>query len=133
MGNLGMMDAAQPFISGAISKTVNLPNNASVEDIMETYLQAWKLGIKAVAVYRDGCKQSQPLSAAGSKTANSTKDDDRIAAAPQQEEENLNAPPRAVPHKLQDDRASITHKFKVEDHEGYTPFRLYPAAEPPHL
>ena len=73
MGHLRMMAAAQPFISGAISKTVNLPENASVEDIMEAYLQAWKLGLKAVAVYRDGCKKSQPLSAAGTKTANSTK------------------------------------------------------------
>ena len=61
MGHLRMMAAAQPFISGAISKTVNLPENATVEDIMEAYLQAWKLGLKAVAVYRDGCKQSQPF------------------------------------------------------------------------
>ncbi len=75
MGHLKMMAAAQPFISGAISKTVNLPNAATVEDISEAYIQAWKLGLKAVAVYRDGCKQSQPLSAAGTKTANSTKDD----------------------------------------------------------
>src|SRR5258708_25402822 len=114
MGNLGMMDAAKPSISGAISKTVNLQNTARVEDIMETYLQAWKLGIKAVAVYRDGCKQSQPLSAAGSKTANSTKDDARIAAAPQ-EEENLNAPPPAGRHQLQEMRASSTHRFRVRD------------------
>src|ERR1700728_883010 len=112
MGHLRMMAAAQPFISGAISKTVNLPNNATVEDIMESYLQAWKLGLKAVAVYRDGCKQSQPLSAAGSKTANSSKDDPRPGAAAPREEENLNAPPRAVRHKLQEERASITHKFK---------------------
>ena len=77
MGHLRMMAAAQPFISGAISKTVNLPESASVEDIMEAYLQAWKLGLKAVAVYRDGCKKSQPLSAAGTKTANSSKDDPR--------------------------------------------------------
>ena len=69
MGHLKMMAAAQPFISGAISKTVNLPENASVEDIMESYLQAWKLGLKAVAVYRDGCKKSQPLSASGTTTA----------------------------------------------------------------
>jgi ribonucleoside-diphosphate reductase alpha chain len=131
MGHLRMMAAAQPFISGAISKTVNLPNNATVDDIMETYLQAWKLGIKAVAVYRDGCKQSQPLSASGSKTANSTKDDARIAAAP--EEENLNAPPRAVRHKLQEERASITHKFKVGDHEGYITVGLYPSGEPGEL
>jgi len=133
MGHLRMMAAAQPFISGAISKTVNLPNNASVEDIMESYLQAWKLGIKAVAIYRDGCKQSQPLSAAGSKTANSTKDDARIAAAPHVEEENLNAPPRAVRHKLQEERASITHKFKVGDHEGYITVGLYPNGDPGEL
>jgi len=69
MGHLKMMAAAQPFISGAISKTVNLPNAATVDDIVEAYIQAWKLGIKAVAVYRDGCKQSQPLSAAGTKTS----------------------------------------------------------------
>ncbi len=81
MGHLKMMAAAQPFISGAISKTVNLPNNATVDDISETYIQAWKLGLKAVAVYRDGCKQSQPLSTAGSKTANSSKDDARASAA----------------------------------------------------
>jgi ribonucleoside-diphosphate reductase alpha chain len=133
MGHLRMMAAAQPFISGAISKTVNLPNNATVDDIMESYLQAWKLGIKAVAVYRDGCKQSQPLSAAGSKTANSTKDDARIAAAPQVEEADLNSPPRSVRHKLQEERASITHKFKVGDHEGYITVGLYPNGEPGEL
>jgi ribonucleoside-diphosphate reductase alpha chain len=133
MGHLKMMAAAQPFISGAISKTVNLPNNATVDDIMESYLQAWKLGIKAVAVYRDGCKQSQPLSAAGSKTANSTKDDARIAAAPQVEEADLNSPPRSVRHKLQEERASITHKFKVGDHEGYITVGLYPNGEPGEL
>jgi ribonucleoside-diphosphate reductase alpha chain len=133
MGHLRMMAAAQPFISGAISKTVNLPENASVEDISEAYLQAWKLGLKAVAVYRDGCKKSQPLSAAGTKTANSTKDDARIAAAQQVEEENLNAPPRAVRHKLQEERASITHKFKVGDHEGYITVGLYPSGEPGEL
>jgi ribonucleoside-diphosphate reductase alpha chain len=131
MGHLRMMAAAQPFISGAISKTVNLPNNASIEDIMETYLQAWKLGIKAVAIYRDGCKQSQPLSAAGSKTATSGKDDARALVAV--EEENLDAPPRSVRHKLQEERASITHKFKVGDHEGYITVGLYPNGEPGEL
>ncbi len=134
MGHLRMMAAAQPFISGAISKTVNLPNNATVDDIMETYIQAWKLGIKAVAVYRDGCKQSQPLSASGSKTATSSKDDPRTGvSAPHVEEENLNAPPRAVRHKLQEERASITHKFKVGDHEGYITVGLYPDGEPGEL
>src|SRR5437588_11167828 len=99
MGHLRMMAATQPFISGAISKTVNLPNNASVEDIMEAYLQAWKLGLNAVAVYRDGCKKSQPLSAAGTKTAESAGGTARATQAVV-EEENLNAPPRAVRHRL---------------------------------
>ncbi len=132
MGHLRMMAAAQPFISGAISKTVNLPENASVEDIMEAYLQAWKLGLKAVAVYRDGCKKSQPLSAAGTKTAEST---NRVGtgASAVQEEADLNAPPRAVRHKLQEERASITHKFKVGDHEGYITVGLYPNGTPGEL
>ncbi len=133
MGHLRMMAAAQPFISGAISKTVNLPENASVEDIMEAYLQAWKLGLKAVAVYRDGCKKSQPLSAAGTKTANSSKDDPRPGATAPREEENLNAPPRAVRHKLQEERASITHKFNIGGHEGYITVGLYPNGDPGEL
>jgi ribonucleoside-diphosphate reductase alpha chain len=133
MGHLRMMAAAQPFISGAISKTVNLPNNASIEDIMETYIQAWKLGIKAVAIYRDGCKQSQPLSAAGSKTADSGRTNASAAIQTLVEEENLNAPPRSVRHKLQEERASITHKFKVGDHEGYITVGLYPNGDPGEL
>jgi ribonucleoside-diphosphate reductase alpha chain len=132
MGHLRMMAATQPFISGAISKTVNLPENATVEDIMEAYLQAWKLGLKAVAIYRDGCKKSQPLSAAGTKTASSEKPS--VASASfVVEEEDLNAPPRAVRHKLQEERASITHKFKVGDHEGYITVGLYPNGEPGEL
>ncbi|HLZ42701.1 MAG TPA: vitamin B12-dependent ribonucleotide reductase [Candidatus Sulfotelmatobacter sp.] len=129
MGHLRMMAAAQPFISGAISKTVNLPENATVEDIVEAYLQAWKLGLKAVAIYRDGCKKSQPLSAAGTKTALSEKS----SVSSVVEEEDLNAPPRAVRHKLQEERASITHKFKVGDHEGYITVGLYPNGEPGEL
>ena len=133
MGHLRMMAAAQPFISGAISKTVNLPENASVEDIMEAYLQAWKLGLKAVAVYRDGCKKSQPLSAAGTKTANSSKEDSRTGVSAPHEEDNLNAPPRAVRHKLQEERASITHKFNIGGHEGYITVGLYPNGDPGEL
>ena len=132
MGHLKMMAAAQPFISGAISKTVNLPNTATVDDISEAYIQAWKLGLKAVAVYRDGCKQSQPLSAAGSKTANSTKDDAarNAAAMTLAQDDNLDAPPRAVRHKLQQERMSVTHKFNVGGHEGYIIVGLYPDGEP---
>jgi len=98
---------------------------------MEAYLQAWKLGLKAVAVYRDGCKKSQPLSAAGTKTANSSKDDSRTP--PPREDENLNAPPRAVRHKLQEERASITHKFNIGGHEGYITVGLYPNGDPGEL
>ncbi|HZR55779.1 MAG TPA: vitamin B12-dependent ribonucleotide reductase, partial [Terriglobales bacterium] len=130
MGHLKMMAATQPFISGAISKTVNLPNNATVEDIMEAYLQAWKLGIKAVAIYRDGCKQSQPLSAAGSATALSKKEDASAARQVVVEEQNLNGPPRAVRHRLPEERRSITHKFKIGDHEGYITVGLYPDDSP---
>ena len=126
MGHLRMMAAAQPFISGAISKTVNLPENATVEDITEAYLQAWKLGLKAVAIYRDGCKKSQPLSAAGTKTALSTKENSVSVAMPVVEAENLDGPPRAVRHKLKEERASITHKFNVGGHEGYITVGLYP-------
>ena len=131
-GHLRMMAAAQPFISGAISKTVNLPENATIEDISDAYLQAWKLGLKAVAIYRDGCKKSQPLSAAGTKTASSEKSS-AAAVLPLVEEEDLNAPPRAVRHKLQEERASITHKFKVGDHEGYITVGLYPNGKPGEL
>jgi len=128
MGHLKMMAAAQPFISGAISKTVNLPNAATVDDISEAYIQAWKLGLKAVAVYRDGCKQSQPLSAAGTKTALSS---GATGAPPVQvEDDDLNAPPRAVRHKLKEERMSITHKFNIGGHEGYIIVGLYPNGEP---
>jgi ribonucleoside-diphosphate reductase alpha chain len=133
MGHLRMMASTQPFISGAISKTVNLPNLATVEDIMEAYIQAWKLGLKAVAVYRDGCKQSQPLSAAGSSTALSKKEDAARVAFATREEENPNGPPRAVRHKLQEERASITHKFNVGGHEGYLTVGLYPDGSPGEL
>jgi ribonucleoside-diphosphate reductase alpha chain len=137
-GHLRMMAAAQPFISGAISKTVNLPENATIEDISDAYLQAWKLGLKAVAIYRDGCKKSQPLSAAGTKTAQSgnvgtAANVGTTPSAVQVEEEDLNAPPRAVRHKLQEERASITHKFKVGDHEGYITVGLYPNGKPGEL
>jgi len=134
MGHLKMMAAAQPFISGAISKTVNLPESASVDDISDAYIQAWKLGLKAVAIYRDGCKKAQPLSAAGTKTANSTKDDARTGvSAPQAQEDDLNGPPRAVRNRLKEERMSVTHKFNIGGHEGYITVGLYPNGEPGEL
>ncbi len=129
MGHLKMMAAAQPFISGAISKTVNLPEAASVEEIMDAYIQAWKLGLKAVAVYRDGCKKAQPLSAAGTKTAEAAGGGVRTTQA-QLEEQDLHAPPRAVRHRLDDERMSITHKFNVGGHEGYVTVGLYQDGSP---
>src|SRR5437868_3013332 len=108
MGHLRMMAATQPFISGAISKTVNLPNEATVDEIAEAYMQAWKLGVKAVAVYRDGCKKAQPLSAAGSKTAEDTGGASGRRLSPSEIEaaaaaaEDMDAPPRARRHKLPD-------------------------------
>jgi ribonucleoside-diphosphate reductase alpha chain len=147
MGHLMMMAATQPFISGAISKTVNLPENATVEDIAAAYLQAWKQGLKAVAIYRDGCKKSQPLSAAGTKTAdaNNAKTATKIStedfqAAVQAEVKrilespidayNAERPPQAQRHRLPSERASFTHKFKVGNHEGYITSGLFPNGQP---
>ncbi|HEX2833820.1 MAG TPA: vitamin B12-dependent ribonucleotide reductase [Thermoanaerobaculia bacterium] len=103
MGHLKMMGAVQPFISGAISKTINMPNSATIEEIETAYYEAWKLGLKAVAVYRDGCKRSQPLSTGKEK----------------QVLEALGVGPTAVRRKLPDERESITHKFNIGGHEGY--------------
>ena len=136
MGHLKMMAAAQPFISGAISKTVNLPENASVEDIMESYLQAWKLGLKAVAVYRDGCKKSQPLSASGTTTALSKKGDaarPRSAAAARRRRQSQRSAARRAPQAARTSALSITHKFSVGGHEGYITVGLYPDGEPGEL
>ncbi|MGB0036494.1 MAG: vitamin B12-dependent ribonucleotide reductase [Candidatus Acidiferrales bacterium] len=120
-GHLHMMAAAQPFLSGAISKTINMPEESTVEDIMEAYSESWKLGIKAVAIYRDNSKRSQPLSAAGKKD----KGEEKVAAEaapvkvepPTPEQQELFA--RARRRKLPSERNSITHKFSIGGHEGY--------------
>ncbi len=132
LGHLRMMAAAQPFISGAISKTINMPENATVDDITEAYIQAWKLGLKAVAVYRDGSKKAQPLSSMGSATAKSKKGDALATAAVEVEDEAA-APPRAMRHRLPDERLSITHKFSVGGHEGYLTVGLYKDGMPGEL
>jgi len=125
MGHLNMMAAVQPFISGAISKTINMPNEATVADIASAFLEAWKLGVKAVAIYRDGSKQNQVLT--------TKKDDEKTAAAAAVEEEDLDAPPRARRHKLPDERFSVTQKFKVGSHEGYLTVGLYRHGMPGEL
>src|SRR5437764_1114397 len=130
LGHLRMMAATQPFISGAISKTANLPENATVEEIMEAYIQSWRLGLKAVAIYRDGCKKSQPLSAAGSSTAVSGKAGVAQPPSAVLEEQDLKKPPRAIRHKLPDERHSFTHKFEVGGHEGYITVGMYDDGSP---
>ena len=126
MGHLKMMAAVQPFISGAISKTINMPNEATIEEIANAYLEAWKQGIKAVAIYRDGSKQNQVLT--------TKKDEDKKAAVVVVEEEDeADGPPRARRHKLPDERFSVTHKFKVGSHEGYLTVGLYRDGMPGEL
>jgi ribonucleoside-diphosphate reductase alpha chain len=116
MGHIRMMAAAQPFISGAISKTVNVPSEASVDDILQAYMESWKLGLKAVAIYRDGSKRTQPLS---------TTTDAKIAEAKEAKDA-----PRALRRKLPDERHSITHKFSIAGQEGYFTVGLYEDGSP---
>jgi ribonucleoside-diphosphate reductase alpha chain len=194
MGHIKMMAAAQPFLSGAISKTVNLPHEATVEEVAEAYMASWRLGNKAIAIYRDGSKGTQPLNTsldakkeptaadvaggrvlsqlAASQPAAAAdlkalaqepgkvevnakqlaaaaqafqKELDEIAKAAavpvlkataldsereKEEEQDLNAPPRAVRHRLQEERPSITHKFSIANHEGYITVGLYPNGQP---
>jgi len=199
MGHIKMMAATQPFLSGAISKTVNLPHEATVEDVAEAYAESWRQGIKAVAIYRDGSKGTQPLNtsmdakkepsaldaigtrvlasmAAGQPVADAdvkaleAKISDKLevtakhviaaagafsramdeiakaaampvikatpapaplAPAPMAPPpQDLNAPPRAVRHRLPEERASVTHKFSIAGHEGYITVGLYPTGQP---
>ncbi len=111
LGHIKMLGAVQPFISGAISKTVNLPNNATPDDIRNAFIQSWKLGLKSVAVYRDGCKSVQPLNTSAEKVAEKISKSDRT--------------------KLPNDRDSKTHKFSIAGHEGYLVTGLYPETKKP--
>ena len=115
MGHIKMMAAVQPFLSGAISKTVNMPTDATPEEIANAYIESWSMGLKAVAVYRDGCKRSQPLSTA--------KEELKAEAV---------AFPEARParRKLPDERRSITHKFSIAGHEGYITVGMYEDGKP---
>jgi ribonucleoside-diphosphate reductase alpha chain len=187
MGHIKMMAATQPFLSGAISKTVNLPHDCTVEDIAEAYMEGWRQGLKAIAIYRDGSKGAQPLNVSDGNKAKEIKHEvsavdvaaERILAAvasgkaaseadvkaleakvaekvevaakqvldaanaftaalgsiarsgplPAQDQD-LNAPPRAVRHHLPGERASLTHKFAIAGHEGYITVGLYPNGQP---
>ena len=125
-GHLRMLAAAQPFISGAISKTINMPEESTIEHIMQAYMEAWKLGLKAVAIYRDNSKRSQPLSAAGAKKEE-TKQTPQ-PGAPVAEQQELFT--RTLRHKLPVERNSITHKFSIGGHEGYVTVGMYDDGSP---
>ena len=182
-GHVKMMAATQPFLSGAISKTVNLPTDCTADDIAEAYTEAWRLGLKAVAIYRDGSKGTQPLNVSMTEKSDKKEPETKVeadatitalvaanaqattdaatlreelattaarAAQLQQSNNLLNnqlealrrsitegndaldaqAPPVAIRHRLPAERASITHKFRVADHEGYVTVGLYPNGQP---
>ncbi len=115
MAHVKMMAAVQPFLSGAISKTVNMPHDATPEDIEAIYMQAWKRGLKAIAIYRDGSKRTQPLS----------------TKKPSEQEAQLPVPTeRPVRRHLPDERRSITHKFSIAGHEGYITVGMYEDGTP---
>ena len=122
-GHVKMMAAAQPFLSGAISKTINMPEESTIEDIMNAYIESWKLGLKAVAIYRDNSKWSQPLNAAGNK-----KDEKKVEPVAEPVQRELFA--RTQREKLPVERQSVTHKFSVGGHEGYMTVGMYPDGRP---
>jgi ribonucleoside-diphosphate reductase alpha chain len=118
MAHIKMMAAVQPFISGAISKTINMPNSATVEDIEKAYMEAWKLGLKAVAIYRDGCKSSQPLTV-------------------EKTEKGPEPPAKIIPisthRKLDGDRPALIHEFQIERHKGFLTVGFYPDGKPAEI
>src|SRR5262252_5068258 len=119
MGHIKMMGATQPFISGAISKTVNVPKEATVDEITQAYIQSWKLGAKAISIYRDGSKRTQPL--------NTSKDKTPAEIAKQAAASMVTGPVR---RKLPDERKAITHKFDIAGHEGYITVGLFEDGQP---
>ena len=120
LGHIRMMGATQPFISGAISKTVNVPKDATVDDIMEAYIESWRLGAKAVSIYRDGSKRTQPLNTSKDKTQAEV---EKVVASMGQ----------PVRRRLPDERQSITHKFDIAGHEGYITVGLFEDGQPGEL
>src|SRR5436189_2119976 len=145
MAHLRMMAAAQPFLSGAISKTVNMPETASVEEIMNTYIEGWRLGLKAIAIYRDGSKRSAPLNTRKTKDMGGTEQESAVASLDRGELESriveldqevaslrfrLDQPSR---HRMPDTRMSLTHRFEIAGHEGYITVGLYEDQQPGEL
>src|ERR1700683_2933846 len=129
-----MMAAAQPFISGAISKTFNMPNECTVAEIRDTYVQAWKMGLKCVAIYRDGSKRSQPLNtrkgAEGDSDSATTTRINELEREINKLKEQVVGPLRK---RLPDTRTAVTHKFDVAGHEGYLTVGLFEDGHPGEL
>ncbi|PYK42239.1 MAG: vitamin B12-dependent ribonucleotide reductase, partial [Verrucomicrobia bacterium] len=144
MAHLRMMAAAQPFLSGAISKTVNMPENATIDDIMNTYVEGWRLGLKSIAIYRDGSKRSAPLNTRKTRDMGAFDGPMDVIADPKElqkrilelEEEiamlrsRLDQPIR---HRMPDTRMSLTHRFEIAGHEGYITIGLYEDGQPGEL
>jgi ribonucleoside-diphosphate reductase alpha chain len=145
MAHLRMMAAAQPFLSGAISKTVNMPATATVDEIMNTYVEGWRLGLKAIAIYRDGSKRSAPLNTRKTKDMGGTEFEAVVASLDRGELEDriveldqevaslrlrLDQPSR---HRMPDTRMSLTHRFEIAGHEGYITVGLYEDRQPGEL
>jgi len=144
LAHLRMMSAVQPFISGAISKTVNMPQESTIEEIMQTYVEGWKLGLKAVAIYRDGSKRSQPLNTSKSTGTTAKADveaaqneiemlNQRILELEREIQELRQREATPIRHRLPDTRRAITHKFDIAGHEGYITVGLYEDGAPGEL
>src|SRR5205085_5735028 len=140
MAHLKMMGASQPFISGAISKTVNLPHECSVEDIIDAYIQAWKMGLKCVAIYRDGSKRSQPLNTRKTNeggdrpsTINDSSLESRFKELTAEVIKLREDSGKPLRRRLSDTRTSITHKFDIAGHEGYLTVGLFEDHHPGEL
>jgi ribonucleoside-diphosphate reductase alpha chain len=140
LAHLKMMAAAQPFISGAISKTVNMPKESTVEEIRDTYVQAWKMGLKCVAIYRDGSKRSQPLStrkssdgSSGAAAAEAPAWETRIKELETEVDKLHTEAGKPLRRRLSDTRTAVTHKFDIAGHEGYMTVGLFEDGQPGEL
>jgi ribonucleoside-diphosphate reductase alpha chain len=142
MAHLKMMAAAQPFLSGAISKTVNMPEGATVDDVMNTYVEGWRMGLKSIAIYREGSKRSAPLNTRKTKDMGAVvpqlRDDagalqKRILELEQELATLRSRIDQPVRHRMPDTRSSMTHRFEIAGHEGYITVGLYEDGQPGEL
>jgi ribonucleoside-diphosphate reductase alpha chain len=148
MAHLRMMAAAQPFLSGAISKTVNLPEDATVDDIVNSYIEGWRLGLKSIAIYREGSKRSAPLNTRKTRDMGGTAEDLEVALDVTVDREDFQKRileleeelsqirgkvDRPIRHRMPDTRMSLTHRFEIAGHEGYITVGLYEDGQPGEL